>query len=278
MSQAILFREQLQWPEFIYWVISGSMVACFVLTLVLAAFDERMIDGSVSVWAKPLKFELSLAIHAATLALVMSMLNESARTGVIMTTLSVVFLAACIVEMGYIVTQAARAEHSHFNVSTPFTRFMWSLMAIAAIAIVGAAGLIGVTMIFNPEDGIAPALKWAIAIGLIGGTLLTLYTAFTIGANNSPYVGGVPAHNEARMMLTGWSLTAGDLRISHFLATHMIQVIPLFGLAVSLLAPGRIGVTLVVLVAVLWSVFTIFEYGRALKGNSSPLAISLGSQ
>ncbi|MEM9108101.1 MAG: hypothetical protein AAGC96_20865 [Pseudomonadota bacterium] len=274
MSDATLVRTQLQLPETIYWTVAGVMIVCFAANLAIAVFDNRTIDGSVSVWAKPLKFELSLAIHAATLALVMSVLSESVRSSTIMIVVAVTFLAACCIEMVYIIAQAARAQDSHYNVSTPFNRFMWSAMAMAAIVVIGAAGAVGVAVISGSSASLAPALKWAIVLGLIGGTLLTLYTAFTIGGRMSPYVGGVPSGNEARMALTGWSLVAGDLRVAHFLATHMIQVLPLIGLVVVQLAPGRAGVAIVVIAAALWSAFTLHEYGRALSGKSSPLAIA----
>ena len=78
------------------------------------------------------------------------------------------------------------------------------------------------------------------------------------------------------MISTGWSLVAGDLRVAHFLATHMIQVLPLVGLAVSQVTPGRIGVTVVIVVAMMWGAFTLYEYERALSGNPSQLAISSG--
>ena len=177
--------------------------------------------------------------------------------------------------MIYILDLAALADHSHFNVSTRYNRLMWSAMALAAIVIVGAAGALGVAAIFGSVEGLAPTLKWAIALGLIGGTLLTLHTAFTIGAHMSPYVGEGPAGSGARMAFTGWSIVAGDLRIAHFLATHMIQVLPLVGLAVAHVAPGRIGVTVVVGAAMAWSAFTLHEHGRALAGKASPLAVSL---
>ena len=278
MSEAVFYREQFHTPELIYWGVCASMIVCFAVTLAIATFDGRTIDGAVSVWAKPLKFELSLAIHAATLALVMLVLTPAVRSSTIMSVIAVMFLAACIVEMSYIISQAARAEHSHYNVSTPFNRLMWSVMAFAAIVIVGTAGSLGIVTIFGSEATLAPALRWAIVLGLVGGTLLTLYTAFTIGARMSPYVGAIPAGNEARMMLTGWSLAGGDLRISHFLATHMIQVLPLAGLVVASLAPGRAGVAVVIVVGVIWGAFTLSEYTRALYGQSSPLAISFKSQ
>ncbi len=278
MSEAVFYREQLHTPELIYWGVCASMLACFIVTLAIAAFDGRTIDGAVSVWAKPLKFELSLAIHAATLALVMAALAPSVRSGTVLTILAFTFLAACIVEMGYIISQAARAEHSHYNVSTPFHRLMWSVMAFAAIIIVGTAGALGIASLVGSGASLAPALRWAIALGLIGGTLLTLYTAFTIGGRMSPYVGAVPDGASARMVLTGWSLAGGDLRVAHFLATHMIQVLPLVGLAVAYLAPGRIGVAAVIVVATMWTGLTLSEYVRALEGKSSPLAVSFASR
>jgi hypothetical protein len=38
------------------------------------------------------------------------------------------------------------------------------------------------------------------------------------------------------MPVTGWSTTGGDLRVPHFIGVHGLQVLPLFALAVALLA------------------------------------------
>ena len=274
MPETLTLRAPSFLPETVYWTVACVMIAGFALTLALAMVDDRTIDGVDSVWVKPLKFELSLAIHAATLALVVSALSPSLRSSTVMVAIAMAFLAACVVEMGYIISQAARAEHSHFNMSTPFNRLMWSVMAIAAIVVIGAAGSIGMAAAFDSEAHLSPALRWAIALGLIGGTILTLFTAFTIGARMSPYVGTVPLHEGARMALTGWSLVAGDLRVSHFLATHMIQVLPLIGLATASLFTGRVGVAIVIASGLVWSTLTLAEYSRALSGLPSPLAVS----
>jgi hypothetical protein len=58
------FRWSLS--QWIFAGISFSMIMAFVATIALWAVDLRTIDG-VSVWAKPLKFELALAVHAGTL-------------------------------------------------------------------------------------------------------------------------------------------------------------------------------------------------------------------
>jgi hypothetical protein len=90
----------------------------------------------------------------------------------------------------------------------------------------------------------------------------------------SPYVGGIPDFG-ARMMLTGWSQTSGDLRVSHFLATHMIQVVPVFGLLIGWLVTNRIAVMSVVAVAALWMLLTISEYRTALAGKPSVIATAI---
>ena len=84
----------------IYWSIALSMVIAFVVTLMISQFDERTINGIESVWTKPLKFELSLAIHAVTLALVISCLSDTNRQSGLMIIVAAAFLAACLFEMG----------------------------------------------------------------------------------------------------------------------------------------------------------------------------------
>ncbi|MAI44505.1 MAG: hypothetical protein CMB79_01155 [Filomicrobium sp.] len=95
-------------------------------------------------------------------------------------------------------------------------------------------------------------------------------TRVDIGARMSPYVGTIPT-DETRMALTGWSRVGGDIRVSHFLATHMIQALPIVGIGIAYLMPSRIGVIIVVLAAVVWSSWTLTEYTRALSGKPSPV-------
>jgi hypothetical protein len=267
-------RLGASWPEMIYWGVALSMLAAFAVTLALMALDTRTIDGHTSVWTKPLKFELSLALHAATLALACRLLSSPCRHGPAMLVIAIAFLAACVVEMGYIIMQGARGEHSHFNVGTPFHRMMYSVMALAAVIIVGAAGAIGLAFLGEESSSASTALKTSIVVGFVGGTVLTLITAFTIGGRMSPYVAGVPVF-DARMWLTGWSQTGGDLRVSHFLATHMIQVVPFIGLIFDRVMPGRIALIAMVAFAALWASITMHEYRSALAGKPSSFAIQI---
>lgn len=261
----------LSTAEWIYCGVAIAMAVGLAATLIVMLFDTRTIDGHASVWMKPIKFEIALAVHAATIALVVSLLSESTRNGWMMTLVAVAFLIACTIEMGWIILKAAQAQQSHFNMSTPFTRFMYSVMAFMAIIIIGAAGAVGLAVLGDQGFLGSLPLRTAIVIGFVGGTILTLITAFTIGGKLTPYVGGVPLP-EARMLLTGWSQSAGDLRISHFLATHMIQALPLFALIAGRILPGRISLVLVLAFGVFWTAITLVEYRTALQGKSSVFA------
>lgn len=267
-------RFGASWPEVIYWGVALVMLAAFVLTLVIMTFDARTMDGHVSVWTKPLKFELALAIHATALALACTLLSPPCRDGSVMLVVALAFLAACTAEMGYIITQGALGEHSHFNVTTPFHRMMFSVMAFSAVIIIGAAGAIGLALLADRGGSAASALKSAVVLAFIGGTILTLITAFTIGGRMSPYVGAIPEPG-ARMMLTGWSRTSGDLRVSHFLATHMIQVVPFAALIIERVLPGRVATAGVLAIGLLWTLLTVHEYRVALAGKPSAIAAAV---
>lgn len=266
-APAMTSRHPWSLPVAIYAVISLTMLASFIATIGLWALDTRRLDG-LSVWAKPLKFELALAVHAATLALVASRLGQRLRTGVFMRGVALAFLAACIIEMGWIIAQATQGQHSHFNDSTAFHRAMFSVMAFCAVIITGAAGAVAVA-VWRDTGFAAPApIKAGVILGLLGGTLLTLITAFAIGAQGSPYVGGVPAL-ASRMMLTGWSLSGGDLRVAHFLATHMIQAVPVAAILAAYALPDRVTLPVVLGIAALWAAWVLLEFWQALAGKAA---------
>jgi hypothetical protein len=258
-------------PERIHGAIALTMLVAFAVTLGLYALDPRVLDNHTSVWAKPLKFEIALALHAGTLALVVAHLDGPWRTGRAMQLVAMAFLAACVIEMGYILFQAARAEQSHFNEATEFHRVMFSAMAFSAVVIIGAAGAVGLAVWRDEGFAAHPVVKAGVVLGLTGGTILTLITAFAIGGNGGPHVGGTP-DLAARMPLTGWSRTSGDLRVAHFLATHMIQALPILALGTARVMGSSRAVWIVRGMAGVWVAWTFFEFFEAQGGNASMLA------
>lgn len=120
----------------------------------------------------------------------------------------------------------------------------------------------------------SPPLRASIVLGLVGGTILTPITAFAIGGRMSPHVGGAPPV-DVRMTHTGWSRSGGDLRISHFLATHMIQARPVFALLAECIIPSPMALLAVLAFAATWTGLTLMEFRTALGGMASFISTNM---
>lgn len=120
------------------------------------------------------------------------------RDGKLLFYVASAFLAACVVEMGYITLQAAMSQPSHLNTSTPLRAAMFSAMAFCAVIIIGTVGMIGVIVWRDNGFRATDLTRLAIAVGMIGGTVFTLVTTFSIGANGGPFVGVDPGPTEKK--------------------------------------------------------------------------------
>lgn len=259
-----------RWPDTAFRGTAVVMLGAFSLTVILHALDPRLLADGNPVWAKPLKFQLALALHAGTLALIVARMTKPLRDGKLLLYVASAFLAASVVEMGYITLQAAMGQPSHFNTSTPLNAAMFSVMAFCAVIIIGTAGLIGVIVWWDTGFWATDLTRLAIVAGLIGGTILTLATAFSIGANGGPFLGVDPGPTE-KMFLSGWSMVGGDLRILHVLATHMIQAMPAAGLVIGAIAPLSAHRQPLLVFVALWTQLTILAFQDASHGQPAEL-------
>lgn len=269
----------------LWWLLTVALAGLAAVLMPLAFIERRRLD-SANVWAKPIKFSVSLAIHFLTLALVTAALAPAVSGSLALTITAFAAAAATFYEMAYIVFRAARAERSHFNVATPLAAALYAGMAVGAVVITLAAGAVGLAVVVGGAPGLGPATWLGTAIGLIGGTVLTLLTAFPIGAALSRHV-GAPPDDERRMPLTGWSLDVADRRIPHFLGTHAMQALPLAGLVLDALLPAAAATVSILVLSALY-ILAVFlsarlvargialpHWGRALLGrplNRAPLA------
>ncbi|MFM9851628.1 MAG: hypothetical protein ACKVOJ_02305 [Sphingomonadaceae bacterium] len=258
--------------EQLWWASTASFLLAFAAMWAVSLVDLRVLDGA-SVWAKPMKFAAATVLHFATLALVVRFLSGAMQDSKILSFLALASVIAAIGEVGYIAFQAARMQASHFNVDTPFHAAMYSIMAFGAVVLVVASGAVGVAAAIDTDASFSAPVRLAIAVGLIGGTALTLITAFRLGGNMSHHVGAEVA-TALRMPITGWSLTVGDLRPPHFFATHMMQAIPLFGVIAARLLPSGLALAAVLLAAVVWTAVTLILFTIALSGRPFTAFIS----
>ncbi len=258
--------------ELLWWLASAVFLATFAAMWAVSLIDMRLFDRA-NVWAKPMKFSISVSLHLATLALVAHFLSPDWKDGKLIGGLAIASVVAAIGEVGYIAFQAARSEASHFNVSTPFHAGMYGLMAAGAVVLVAASFGLGLMAAVDEQSSFSAPVRLAVSIGLIAGTVLTLITAFRLGGNMSHHV-GIEPHGASRMPITGWSLSVGDLRPAHFFATHMMQAVPVFGVIAARLLPAGPAVLVVVLISVAWTLATGMMFFTGIGGR--PFTALLG--
>ena len=254
--------------ESIAFQAAAIMLAFAVPTLAALLLDDRQIHG-VSVWDKPLKFEVSLALHLLTLGLLSRTQSALVAGSRRMRAAYLVSAFAAFGETAYIVLQAARARDSHFNYTTPVESFMYAMMGLGATALVVCAFIIGLGIRTGAKPGIGAGIRDGAAWGLMLGAVGTFITAGVMstgllgGAGH--WVGGV--HSDAHgLPLTGWSTTGGDLRVGHFFATHMMQVLPLAGWWADRWLPQRAR-QVVRAAAVVMAMIVVFTFIEAVRGQ-----------
>lgn len=117
---------------------------------------------------------------------------------------------------------------------------LYHLMGLGAVLLVVASFVVGIQIARSatPWSG----LKWGAVLGLIIGSVLTLITAGFMSSQPSHYLG--LAHGAVSdaggLPLVGWSLSLPDLRPPHFIATHIMQGLPIVGLLADRFAPHHI--------------------------------------
>ncbi|MET4703721.1 hypothetical protein [Frigoribacterium sp. UYMn621] len=258
--------------------LSVGMIALAAVALVGLVVDQRSITG-MPLWAKPLKFSLSVLIYSVTLSWLLGQLPRARRITWWSGTIAAVFLA---VEMIVIYGAAFADTTSHFNVSTPFSTALWGTMAVS-IVIVWSATILVAVLLFRADLG-DPARSFAIRSGLIiaviGMGLAFLMTSPT-AAQLSSFQGIAGAHTVGLadggpgLPLLGWSTVAGDLRIPHFVGMHAMQVLPILALLLELgsrrltaLGDSRTRLGILVVTAALYLGVIAVLTAQALSGRS----------
>jgi len=193
----------------------------FLVVYALTFFDARLLYG-VSVWEKPSKFFLSLAIHMATLAWGISLLSDEQRRSRGIRIASLAFLAAAVFEMVYMTYQSSLGEASHFNRSTTFHDVMYSLMGMGALTLTVTTGYLGWRIRRSGTTLMHFAAGWSFMVSAVA----TAAVAGFLSSGNGHWIGGDQT-DATGLPFFHWSTTGGDLRVAHFAALHIMQAVPL---------------------------------------------------
>jgi hypothetical protein len=256
------------WPRFLTDAPPLSRLATLIAIalipmLAALAMDHRLIDGQ-PIWLKPVKFHLALFIYLITLVFFARYLPPGLQTRRGWRLYEVTVILAILAELVWIGGAAAAGTTSHFNVGTPAMAILYGLMGMAATLLTSLSFAFGIAIARNRATGLSRALHHGVALGLILTLPLTLITAGTMSGMGGHFVGTTLPQDT--LWLMGWSRTAGDLRVSHFFATHALHAVPLAALAAHRLWPAR-AVPLTWAAAALWSAFVLVTFQQALSGQ-----------
>ena len=250
------------------------LFAAFALLLAImvaptaAAFlvEDRTLNG-VNVWFKPLKFEISLALYLATLAWFAGWLPRRILNHPWYRAYAVLVVACIGLEMVWIAGAAALGVASHFNASTPFMSAAYRLMGVLAV-ILSSATLVYAILVWRVGDSatLRPAFRLSVVLGLALTFVLTIPIAGYMASGPGHLIGGNASDAEG-LRLFGWARDGGDLRVSHFFATHAMQFIPLAGLFADRLQSPGVGRRAVVLFATLYVLLVAYTFAEALQSR-----------
>ncbi len=188
-----------------------------------------------------MKFQASAGFHMMTLAFVARFINADISRKPLVYGLCSVLTVTAIAEVAYITMQAARGRHSHWNFETQFESLMYAGMGVGAVTLILGAAVIGLLVYRYPVRELGQGLRLGILLGMVLGFVSTLIVAGYMSQNYGHWVGGIRSDADS-IPLVGWVRSGGDLRVSHFFAMHMMQIIPVIGWIADRCSerPGRI--------------------------------------
>lgn len=202
------------------------LLAAFVVFIPVWLLDPRVLD-SAAIWTKPQKFNISLALHFVTLAVLAYQVPRATRTGPLLIGFGYLAVISLVFEFVYLNVQAARGARSHFNSDTAFEQIMYALMGLGAFLMVLAAFVLAI-QIWRKGDRSNRGLWLGSVIGLTTGFAITLVLAAQM-SNIGRFVGAPLSGGGEIIPFFGWSREYGDLRPSHFVSLHLMQTLPLAG-------------------------------------------------
>jgi hypothetical protein len=232
------------------WLNLAGAVVCIVLTQTTSV--EVL---GINAFIKPMKFFISIAALAFTMGWYMVYLKNQKAVSAY----SWVMILTMIFEICVVVWQAANGRLSHFNISTPLYSMLFSLMGIAITVFTLWTLYIGI--LFCKQKDFPPLLPQGYIWGIRMGILLFVIFAFEGGhmaAQLAHSIGG-PDGSDGILVLN-WSKVYGDLRVTHFLGMHALQVLPLAGFYL-LRSKNQL-----LVFSIAWLCFTALIYWQALKG------------
>lgn len=231
---------------------TAAMTVLALFCLCAMAIDDRQLLGE-SVWLKPLKFAFAFALYTGTLTWLLAFGHRGQRLTWWMGT---IFAVTAVVDVGFIVTQAARGTFSHFSNEDDAWNNIGQMVFASGVPGLFAANLV-IALVLSWQRVTDRPTSRAIHLGLalaVAGMALGYLMGFTgeqqatdAYGNPIPLAAGHTVITGAEqpvlrdgvdtMPITHWSTNGGDLRIPHFIGLHGIQLLIVLAVVLAKLAP-----------------------------------------
>jgi len=212
------FIQQLKYRNETLFYYGLLCLMLSVIFIILAKYTNTQVYN-VNAWYKPFKFAFSTFLFAWAMAWYCYYLPDFNIK---------LFNGAVIILLGfeifYIAFQASKGQLSHYNLSTPVYSALFSLMALAATLVTLYTAYIGILFFKYDFPNLSNHYLWAIRFGIIIFVIFS-FEGFAMGSRLSHSVGAL--NDNSNWFIVGWSKTVGDLRVSHFIGMHALQVLPI---------------------------------------------------
>ena len=189
-----------------------------IVCLVLTKTASTEVHG-VNAWFKPFKFAVSIGLFSWTMAWYCHYLSDFNVTPFNWTVITLFGF-----ELIYIIFQASKGQLSHFNISTPTYSLLYSLMGIAATLVTLYTAYIGLLFFTQSFPNLPNYYVWSIRLGILIFVIFS-FEGGLMGSRMNHSVGAI--NDNSNWWIVGWSKTVGDLRVSHFIGMHALQIFPL---------------------------------------------------
>ena len=255
----------------LYWQV--MLLVCSLATL---PFDDRKILG-LNPWVKPLKFELSVIIFLATMALVLYALGSTGRWQRTRAIIGWGFSLCMFFENTIIVLQSVRGVRSHMNVTTLTDGLLFAMMGLFIALNTVLVGCVLFLWLLTKKN-VNAAVVWGVGLGL-AFQLAAAAEGVRIVMNSGHVVGPIDAVAGHQMdqhvaldagpglPFLNWSTLHGDLRVAHFFALHALQILPFIALWLAgTRLRSQVQVATICIVALVYSIGVWWTFSRAMYG------------
>jgi hypothetical protein len=248
----ITFVQQLKLRNETLFYFGLICLAFSLLFLILAKTTSTEVYG-VNAWYKPFKFAFSTLTFAWAMAWYCYYLPNF---NINFFNWTVIILLGF--EIFYIALQASKGQLSHYNISTPVYAALYSMMALAATLVTIYTAYVGFLFFIHSFPDLPSYYVWAIRFGIIIFVVFS-FEGFAMGSRLNHSIGAL--NDNSNWFIVGWSRTVGDLRVSHFIGMHALQVLPI--VAYYVLKNSK----LTIILSALYGLLALLTFIQALKGR-----------